>query len=103
MVIKDLWNLHLSQQPCEKTKEEEELTKMAVECQKRLLLSLTDEQKAIFEEWRKWYKNTDSLIMFEVTSYNTFSFTLGCLLYDENLEYIGYIRITSAHNYLYLV
>lgn len=51
MVIKDLWNLHLSQQQCEKTKEEEELTKMAVECQKRLLSSLTDEQKAIFEEY----------------------------------------------------
>lgn len=51
MVIKDLWNSHLSQQPCEKTKEEEELMEMAVDCQERLLASLTDEQKEIFEEY----------------------------------------------------
>lgn len=51
MVIKDLWNSHLSQQPYKKTKEEEELTETAVECQERLLASLTDEQKEIFEEY----------------------------------------------------
>lgn len=51
MVIKDLWNSHLSQQPYEKTKEEEELTETAVECQERLLASLTDKQKEIFEEY----------------------------------------------------
>lgn len=51
MVIKDLWNSHLSQQPCEKTKEEEKLIKMTLECQEKLMASLTDEQKLIFEEY----------------------------------------------------
>lgn len=51
MVIKDLWNLHLSQQLCKKTKEEEKLTKTTIDCQERLLASLTDEQKEIFEEY----------------------------------------------------
>ncbi len=51
MVIKDLWNSHLSQQPYEKTKEERELMEKTVECQESLLDSLTGKQRELFEEY----------------------------------------------------
>lgn len=51
MAIKDLWNLHLSQQPHEQTEEEAELTEKTMQYQKKLLVSLTGEQKALFEEY----------------------------------------------------
>ena len=51
MVIKDLWNLHLSQQPCEKTEEEEAIAAKALECQEKLMESLSDEQKALLDEF----------------------------------------------------
>ncbi len=50
-MIKDLWNSHLSQKPCEKTEEEVKLTEAALGCQERLLMSFTDEQKVLFEEY----------------------------------------------------
>lgn len=58
-------------------------------------------KKAIYSEWREW--SSDLCIWaFEVTSGNAFAFSLGAILKNEHGNDIGYIRITKAHNYLYL-
>lgn len=60
-------------------------------------------KEAIYNEWYDWYKTDDRLSEFGVTSYNTFSFTLGCVFDDPETGVAGYISITPAHNRLYIV
>ena len=71
----------------------------------------SDAKINIYEMWQNWYLESDSffnmfeaqLCMFEVTSANTFAFTIEALLYDYRThDYIGLVRITKAHNILYL-
>lgn len=61
MVIKDLWNSHLSQQPCKRTGEEIELAEKTMECQERLLASLSSEQTALFEEYSELSNALDAI------------------------------------------
>ncbi len=71
----------------------------------------SNEKVDIYATWCKWYFDSEdffnlfehTLSMFEVTSANTFTFTIGILLYDYKIhDYIGLIRITKEHNKLYL-
>lgn len=58
-------------------------------------------KKAIFEEWRDW--SSDPCVWaFEVISGSHFFFSLGAILKNEHGYDIGYIKITKAHNYLYV-
>ena len=64
----------------------------------------SDLKIAIYNEWLDWYlENDSSLAFFEVTNASIFQFTIGCILLNDKNEYIGYIRITKEHNYLYLI
>ncbi len=51
MVINELWNAHLSQQPYEKSREELELLEKTLGCQEKLLETMTKEQCEMFEEY----------------------------------------------------
>lgn len=60
-------------------------------------------KEGIYYEWMEWFDQTENVYSFGITSYNTFSFSLGGVLFDlETGEDIGYIRITKDHNKLYL-
>lgn len=64
----------------------------------------SDAKRAIYDEWMQWsYDMFPDVSQFGITSYNTFDFTLGGLLFDSDDNLLGYIRITKAHNYLYLL
>lgn len=57
----------------------------------------------IYEEWRDWALESP-VSCFTVSSANTWQFTIECILYDPETDLdIGLIRITKAHNYLYLI
>ena len=60
-------------------------------------------KQRIFNDWYDWYLDTYGVDKLEVVSASTFKFTIGALWLDpDTLEIIGYIRITDAHNRLYL-
>lgn len=52
----------------------------------------------IYETWRQWADNTPNVLYFEVSSYNTFQFTLSALYHDVDNEEWYQLDITSAHN-----
>lgn len=58
-------------------------------------------KKAIYNEWREW-ASYPNIWAFQVSSANTFNFTLGAILVNDHGKDIGVIRITKAHNYLYM-
>lgn len=51
----------------------------------------------IYEHWRKWYMNADSVYDFGITSYNTFSFSIGAIYWLDGKPK-GFLHITPAHN-----
>lgn len=56
----------------------------------------------IYNEWLYWFHdNIDNLFLFEVTSANTFKFTISCVYVDNNGNQ-AFLRITDAHNYMYV-
>ena len=61
-------------------------------------------KRAIFSKWCNWaFECFPEIFGLSITSYNTFSFTLGAILYDSEDNLIGYIQITPNHNRLYLI
>lgn len=59
-------------------------------------------KQSIYNEWYEWYRSDDRLSEFGITSYNTFSFSLGCVFIDDETGVQGYIAITPAHNRIYI-
>ena len=58
-------------------------------------------KKEIYAYWRDW--SSDPCVWaFEVISGSCSCFSLGAILKNEHGYDIGYIKITKAHNYLYL-
>ena len=61
-------------------------------------------KQEIYNYWMNWcYEMFPNVSMFGITSYNTFCFTLGGILYDDNDNILGYIEISKCHNRLYLI
>ena len=60
-------------------------------------------KQVVYNKWYKWCISDDRLSEFGITSYNTFSFVLGCVFNDPETGVAGYISITPAHNRLYIV
>lgn len=58
-------------------------------------------KKAIYADWREWASDP-CIWAFEVISGSHFCFSLGAILKNDKGYDIGYIKITKAHNYLYL-
>lgn len=56
----------------------------------------------IWEDWLEWAYTTDGLLSFEITSANTFQFSIGGVYVDDNNVRYG-LRITRGHNRAYLV
>ena len=57
----------------------------------------------IYDYWLDWFNQSSNVYAFGITSYNTFSFTIGAILFDEETgEDIGFIQITKCHNRLYI-
>lgn len=58
----------------------------------------------IFNDWMKWADTIKQgmIINFGISSYNSQTFTLTGNYY-ENGEFIGKIKITKAHNRIYIV
>ena len=64
----------------------------------------SEEKRQIWEYWDNWACDSwPSVSHFGISSYNTFSFVLKGLYWDENDNPIGLLVITKAHNKLYLL
>lgn len=62
----------------------------------------SEKKKAIYNKWHRWYLGDWRLSEFGVISYNTFSFSIGCVFNDADTGVRGFIVITPCHNRLYL-
>lgn len=64
----------------------------------------SEAKREIYTEWVNWaFGMFPDVWNFGITSYNQQTFTLGGILYSEDDEIIGYLKITKAHNRLYLL
>ena len=57
----------------------------------------------IFNYWRNWYYETQGVTCLFISSANTFQFSLAGNYCDpETGEFIGVLKITAAHNRIYI-
>lgn len=63
----------------------------------------SDAKKVIYKTWKAWASSLDHLQDFDVFSYNTSMFTLAGVNRTKGGFVVNVIKITPAHNYIYVM